>query len=90
MGRPLKFCHLSTFYPPYSFGGDAVFLHRLANTLAQRGHEVDVIHCADSYHVLRPGPPPNQISNHPGVTVHTLKSPWGFLSPLVAQQTGRT
>jgi len=90
VGRPLKFCHLSTFYPPYSFGGDAVFLHRLANTLAQHGHEVDVIHCADSYHVLHPGPPPNPISNHPAVTVHTLKSPWGFLSPLAAQQTGRT
>ena len=90
MGRPLKFCHLSTFYPPYSFGGDAIFLHRLANTLAQHGHEVDVIHCADSYHMLHTGPPPNQISNHPGVTVHTLKSPWGLLSPLIAQQTGRT
>jgi glycosyltransferase involved in cell wall biosynthesis len=90
VGRPLKFCHLSTFYPPYSFGGDAIFLHRLSNTLAQHGHEVDVIHCADSYHVLHPDPPPKQVSNHPGVTVHTLKSPWGSLSPLVAQQTGRT
>ena len=90
MGRLLKFCHLSTFYPPYSFGGDAIFLHRLANTLARAGHEVDVIHCADSYHVLHPGAPPNQVSNHPRVTVHTLKSPWGLFSPLVAQQTGRT
>lgn len=90
MGRPLKFCHLSTFYPPYSFGGDAVFLHRLANTLAQHGHEVDVIHCADSYHALHSGPPPSQVSNHPRITVHTLRSPWGLLSPLVAQQTGRT
>lgn len=90
MGRPLKFCHLSTFYPPYSFGGDAIFLHHLANTLAQEGHEVDVIHCADSYHVLHPGPPGNQVSNHSGVTVHALKSPWGLLSPLIAQQTGRT
>jgi glycosyltransferase involved in cell wall biosynthesis len=90
VGRPLKFCHLSTFYPPYSFGGDAIFLHRLSNTLAQHGHEVDVIHCADSYHVLHPDNPPNRVSNHPGVTVHTLKSPWGSLSPLVAQQTGRT
>lgn len=90
MGRPIRFCHLSTFFPPYSFGGDAVFLHRLVNALAKRGHEVDVIHCADSYHVLHPGPPLNQVSNHLSVTVHTLKSPWGFLSPLVAQQTGRT
>src|SRR5713226_9021968 len=31
--RPLKFCHLSTFYPPYSFGGDAMYLHRLVNAL---------------------------------------------------------
>ena len=90
MGRPLKFCHLSTFYPPYSFGGDAIFLHRLANTLAQRGHEVDIIHCTDSYHVLHPGPPLSQAANNSKVTVHALKSPWGSLSPLIAQQTGRT
>ncbi len=90
MKRPLRFCHLSIFYPPYSFGGDAMYLYRLVNALARRGHEVDVIHCADSYHVLEPRTPTSQFPNHANVTVHTLRSRWGPLSPLVAQQTGQT
>lgn len=90
MGRSLKFCHVSTFYPPFSFGGDAIFLHRLVNALAQRGHEVDVIHCADSFHALHPEVPTKEFPNCPNVTVHTLRSRWGVLSPLIAQQTGRT
>jgi len=88
--RPLRFCHLSIFYPPYSFGGDAMYLYRLANALARRGHDVDVIHCADSYHVLEPSTPTARFPNHPNVTVHTLRSGWGMLSPLLTQQTGGT
>lgn len=89
MARPLRFCHLTTFYPPYSFGGDAMFIHRLVNALAARGHEVDVVHCADSYLSLAGRPPQAPAANHPNVTVHTLKSRWGILSPLLTQQTGR-
>ncbi len=90
MPRPLRFCHLSIFYPPYSFGGDAMYLYRLVNALARRGHEVDVIHCADSYHVLEPRTPAQNFPNHPNVSVHTLRSRWGALSPFLAQQTGQT
>jgi glycosyltransferase involved in cell wall biosynthesis len=86
--RPLRFCHLSIFYPPYSFGGDAMYLYRLVNALAERGHEVDVIHCVDSYHALEPRQPTGNFPNHPNVTVHTLRSGWGRLSPLLSQQTG--
>jgi glycosyltransferase involved in cell wall biosynthesis len=88
MARPLRFCFLSIFYPPYSFGGDAVYLHRLANALANRGHEVDVIHCLDSYHLMGGQAPEQQFPNHPNVTVHSLRSGLGFVSPLVAQQIG--
>ena len=90
MARPLRFCFLSIFYPPYSFGGDAIFVSRLANSLAHRGHEVDVIHCVDSYKVLAKGEPTQPFANHPNVTVHSLRSRLGFLSPLVAQQVGWT
>lgn len=90
MTRPLRFLHLSIFYPPYSFGGDAMYLYRLLNALARRGHEVDVIHCADSYHVLEPRTPTADFANHPNITVHTLRSGWGTLSPLLTQQTGGT
>jgi glycosyltransferase involved in cell wall biosynthesis len=85
----LRFLHLTTFYPPYSFGGDAVFLHRLCHALADEGHEVDVVHCTDAYHLLHPEPPEVAFPDHPGVRVHRLASGVGALSPLVTQQTGR-
>jgi glycosyltransferase involved in cell wall biosynthesis len=88
MPRPLRFCFLSIFYPPYSFGGDAVYLYRLANALANRGHEVDVIHCLDSYDVMGGQAPEQEFPNHPNVTVHSLRSGLGFVSPLLAQQIG--
>jgi glycosyltransferase involved in cell wall biosynthesis len=88
MARPLRFCFLSIFYPPYSFGGDAIFVSRLANALAARGHEVDVIHCVDSYKSLAHSEPQQTFVNHPNVTVHSLRSRLGILSPLIAQQTG--
>ncbi len=86
--RPLRFLHLSIFYPPYSFGGDAMYLYRLLNALARRGHEVDVIHDVDAYHVLEPRKPSAEFPNHPNITVHSLRSGWGMLSPLLTQQTG--
>jgi len=84
----LRFCMITTFYPPYAFGGDGVFIHRLANTLARRGHEVDVIHCIDSYRSLAKSALPASRANQPGVTVHGLRSTTGILSPLATHQTG--
>src|SRR5262245_64039601 len=89
MSRPLNFLHLTTFYPPYSFGGDAMYIYRLAHALGDEGHHVDVVHCADAYNLLHPGPPPLTFAAHPNVTVHTLRSGYGWLSPLLTQQTGR-
>lgn len=86
--RPLRFCHITTFYPPYSFGGDAIYVHALANELAARGHHVEIIHCRDSYHLLNGVEPTRSVANHPNVIVHGLASRAGFLSPLATQQTG--
>src|SRR2546425_11652232 len=80
---------ISIFYPPYSFGGDAVYLSRLPHSLAERGHEVDVVHCIYSYRVSGSKPQEQEFPNHPAVTLHGLKSCWGLLSPLLSQQTGR-
>ncbi len=44
MTRPLNFLHLTTFYPPFSFGGDALQVYRLSHALADSGHHVDLIH----------------------------------------------
>jgi glycosyltransferase involved in cell wall biosynthesis len=89
MSRPLNFLHLTTFYPPYSFGGDAMYIYRLAHALGDAGHQVDVIHCMDSYHLLHPGEPEVQFADHPKVRTHGLKSGLRWLSPLLTQQTGR-
>ena len=79
---------ITTFYPPYNFGGDGIFVHRLSNELAKRGHHVEVVHCQDAYLLLADKAPSQPYENHPNVTVHALKSPFGFLSPLATQQTG--
>src|SRR5947209_7940112 len=56
--RPLKFCMVTTFYPPYHFGGDAIGVQRLARGLVRRGHEVTVIHDVDAYNLLHQGSEP--------------------------------
>jgi glycosyltransferase involved in cell wall biosynthesis len=85
--RALRICHITTFFPPHNFGGDGVFVYRLAGELASRGHHVEVIHDADAFRLLHrgevaPAPPP------PRVVVHTLRSRFGALSPLITQQLG--
>ncbi len=89
MTRPLNFLHLTTFYPPYSFGGDAMYIYRLCHALGDLGHYVDVIHCIDSYHLLHPAEPELRFTDHPNVKVHGLRSGYGWLSPFLTQQTGR-
>jgi glycosyltransferase involved in cell wall biosynthesis len=87
--RPLNFLHLTTFYPPYSFGGDAMYIHRLSHALGDMGHHVDVVHCVDAYHLLHPAEPEINFADHPNVNRVELRSGYGFLSPLLTQQTGR-
>ena len=89
MLRPLNVLHVSTFYPPWSFGGDAIYIHRLAHALGDDGHHVDIAHCRDAYELLHPAPPPSVFPEHPNVHIHTLGTPVGRLGPLLAHQTGR-
>jgi glycosyltransferase involved in cell wall biosynthesis len=86
----MRFCMVTTFYPPYHFGGDALFVRSLARALVADGHTVEVVHCEDAYR-LRGDPwlaeAPSAASD--GVVVHRLRSRLGPLSPLITQQTGR-
>jgi len=84
----MRFCMVTTFYPPYHFGGDGVFVQQLSNELAERGHHVEVIHCRDAYHLRGGRAPATTCRDHPNVTVHALKSPLGVFSPLATHQTG--
>jgi glycosyltransferase involved in cell wall biosynthesis len=79
---------LTTFYPPYNFGGDGIFVQRLSNELARHGHHVEVIHCRDAYFAAGGRRPERDEYDHPNVTVHGLKSRFGLLSPLATHQTG--
>jgi glycosyltransferase involved in cell wall biosynthesis len=79
---------VSTFYPPYSFGGDGMHIYRLSNELARRGHSVDVFYCEDSFLLMNGGRPTAEFPNHERVRLRPLRSGVGMLSPLITQQTG--
>jgi glycosyltransferase involved in cell wall biosynthesis len=87
--RTLSFCMVTTFYPPYHFGGEAMYIYRLSNELAERGHQVTVVHCVDAFRTLTKAPPRGDFPQHDNVTVHGLKSRAGALSPLVTYLSGR-
>lgn len=89
MDRPRSFCMISTFYPPYHFGGEAMYLYRLSNALARRGHRVTVIHCTDAYRLGSATGPRGEYPHHPNVTIHALRHPLGPLSPLVSYLSGQ-
>lgn len=80
---------ITVFYPPYSFGGDAIYVHRLCTELVRAGHEVDVIHCADSFYTFTDDVNPRGFPISEGITVHTIETGYGKLSPLLSHQTGR-
>ena len=85
----LRFCFPTTFYPPFSFGGDAVGVQRFASALVKRGHHVTVVHDVDAFMALYDGPEPVKPPEDDGVEVISLRSGAGILSPILTQQTGR-
>jgi glycosyltransferase involved in cell wall biosynthesis len=68
----MRFCLLSTFYPPRHFGGDAVQVERLAHALAGCGHDVTVVHSPEVHRLLAHRRVPAAPA-HPGVTVVALE-----------------
>ena len=87
--HPLRFCLVSTFYPPYNFGGDGIYAYRLANGLARLGHHVTVLHSPSAYEMLAGAKPSGDYDDHPNVTVRPIRTPLGKLGLLAVQQTGR-
>lgn len=84
----MKFCMVTTFFGGHSFGGDAAYVDRLTRALVARGHEVHVFHCADAFEAVRGRHPLRPYTPPAGLHIHTLKSPFGILSPLATQATG--
>ncbi len=83
----MRFCHVSTFYPPYHFGGDGILTQSICENLVRRGHEVTIVHSADAYE-LRGVPITTPPVDPPGLHRITIRSPAGALASLVTQQTG--
>lgn len=88
-GAGLRFAMVTTFYPPCHFGGDGQAVRRLAHALANRGHQVDVIHDIDAFTALGGTVAPGTEPEPEGVRVHGLKSPLGALSCVATHQFGR-
>lgn len=85
---------VTTFYPPFHHGGDAIAVRNLAGALARRGHDVTVVHDTDGYRALagEPSEAARQeaaASAPPGVRVVALRTRSPALSTLVTQQTGQ-
>lgn len=86
--KSLRILMFTTFYPPYSFGGDAIGVQRMARALAARGHQVTVVHDEDSYLILGGKPPAGALAAD-GVRAIGLRARHGFVANLLTQQTGR-
>jgi glycosyltransferase involved in cell wall biosynthesis len=84
--EPLRFCLLTTFYPPWSFGGDGVQVQRLANALARRGHRVTVV-CSPRAHRMLSRRRPGVTSD--GAPVEVVPMDGGPASLLGRYLTGR-
>jgi glycosyltransferase involved in cell wall biosynthesis len=80
---------MTTFYPPYSFGGDAICVQRLSQALVRRGHQVTVLQDVDAFNSLNRGRSPRSEEPSDGVEVIRLSSRAGAISVLLTQQTGR-
>jgi glycosyltransferase involved in cell wall biosynthesis len=84
----LRICMFATFYPPYHFGGDGVYVYRLAGALARQGHEVDVVHSRDAHSIGASSLPMPKLAEQPGVRRIELKSKVPMLAALAAHQRG--
>jgi len=85
---PLRICMVTTFYPPYHFGGDAMYVYRLTEALAERGHKVDVVHSVDAYRLQHPADPEVAFTHHRNVSRHPLETRRPRLAALASHQLG--
>ncbi len=86
----LRFLMVTTFYPPYHVGGDAVHVKYLAKALAEKGHEVHVEFVPAAYRLKRRGAPPPPSIGEDMIRLHPIPSPWGRMQPAAAYLLGRS
>ncbi len=86
----MRFLMVCTFYPPHSFGGDAISIREWSRALVRRGHHVTVVHAADAFATLQGGalPPHPPNDDDQGIEVIPLRSRWPVVSSLLVHQVG--
>jgi len=87
----MRLCMVTTFYPPWNYGGDGLFVQRLVRRLRAEGHHVDVVHDADWFDHENPATAGERAPEAPTPLGETfvLSSRAGVLSSLLVQQLGR-
>jgi len=88
MTSPLRFCMVTTFYPPHHFGGDAMYVHRLSSELVRRGHDVTVVYPPDAFVTLG-GRAEHPEPTDARVNVVQLDGRLGRVTPTLTYLTGR-
>ena len=83
----LKILMVSTFFPPYHIGGDAVHVKYLSDELTKKGHEVHVIHSFDAYQLKKGNK--EQLQDDDSVHTHKLQTPLGPASAACCYVSGR-
>jgi glycosyltransferase involved in cell wall biosynthesis len=89
MAAHLRFCMVTTFYPPAHFGGDAMYVYRLSNALARHGHHVTVVHSLDAYRTLGGHATNGSFPNHPGIELVPLETRVPPAAALATYLSGR-
>ena len=86
----LRFLMVSTFYPPYHLGGDAVHVQYLAEALAAQGHEVHVEYSPAAFRAKRRGTRASGADASRAVHIHPMTGPRQLTSPVGAYVLGRS
>lgn len=86
----LRIALVTTFYPPHNFGGDGIYVQRLARALSELGCDVSVIYDQDAFNALATPDRrnPDSVAQPSGVKIHALSHKAGLLSVLATQQLG--
>ncbi len=83
----MKILMVSTFYPPYHLGGDAIHVKYLTDELVKAGHEVHVIHSLDAYDLKKKGK--KQDEKDSAEHIYRLKTELGSFSAAGSYLTGK-
>ena len=83
----MRFCLVTTFYPPFHPGGCGLHVYHLARLLAEAGHEVDVLCSARAHRLKIASARPGEYPDHPGVRV--IRIPGGKMDVLSTYLFGR-